>query len=66
MAGRVTQEEIDARWAFKSRMKAEGKDNEYSHSVTDILQKMREAGFADVGLVWRMFQATILMGFTPE
>jgi len=65
-AGRVTQGEIDARWSFKRRMKTEGKDTEYYHSAEDILQKMRESGFTESGLVWRMFQATILMGFKQE
>jgi ubiquinone/menaquinone biosynthesis C-methylase UbiE len=65
-AGKATQEEIDARWAFKRRMKAEGKDLEYRHAANDILQVMSDAGFTEVGIVWRMFADTILVGFTPH
>ena len=63
-AGIATQDEIDARWAFKRKMKAEGRDVEYRHSAELLLQTMSAAGFAEVGLVWRMLAATILIGFT--
>lgn len=62
-AGVATQEEIDARWEFKRRMKQEGKDVEYRHRAEDLLAAMGEAGFAEVGLVWRMFASTVLVGF---
>ena len=65
-AGQTTQAEIDARWAFKRKMKAEGKDVEYRHAAEDILGFMRAAGFEEVGLVWRMLASTILVGFVPE
>lgn len=65
-AGEATSEEIDARWAFKRQMKAEGKDVEYRHSEEAILDAMTEAGFAEVGIVWRMFADTILVGFVPR
>jgi len=61
--GRTTQEEIDARWAFKRRMKEGGRDIEYRQSVEHLLEVMFEAGFQEVGLVWRMFATTILAGF---
>jgi hypothetical protein len=60
----TTQEEIDARWELKRRMKAEGKDIEYRHHAEDLLAAMQTAGFTEVGLVWRMFAATVLVGFT--
>ncbi len=63
-SGRATQDEIDARWAFKRKMKQEGHDVEYRHSAQDILRVMAEEGFGDVGLVWRQFAATALIGFT--
>ena len=62
-AGRTTREEVDARLAFKRKMKEEGKDPEYHHSAEDHLAVMSKAGFDEVGLVWRMFAATILVGF---
>ena len=62
-AGRTTEEEVDARWAFKRRMKEEGKDIEYRHSAEQLLNFMSEVGFQEVGLVWRMFATTILVGF---
>jgi tRNA (cmo5U34)-methyltransferase len=65
-AGQATQEEIDARWAFKKNMKAAGKDVEYRHTADEILDAMGEAGFAEVGIVWQMFADTILLGFTPD
>ncbi len=65
-SGQATQEEIDARWAFKRRMKQEGHDVEYRHSAEDILRAMAEEGFGDVGLVWRQFAVTALMGFTHD
>lgn len=64
-AGEATQAEIDARWALKREMKDEGKDVEYRHTAEGILEVMRAAGFEDVGLVWRMFASTILVGFVP-
>ncbi len=64
ITGKVTQEEIDARWSFKRKMKAEGKDTEYRHRSEDILKTMEEVGFGEVGLVWRLFEDTILVGFT--
>jgi ubiquinone/menaquinone biosynthesis C-methylase UbiE len=60
-SGEVTQEEIDARWEFKRRMKEEGKDVEYSHSTEDIMAAMTAAGFEEVGLVWRWFSATVII-----
>ena len=65
-AGTVTQAEIDARWAFKQKMKQEGKDVEYRYSAEDILNSMCEAGFDEVGLVWRQFASTIVTGFVPD
>jgi trans-aconitate methyltransferase len=64
-AGQTTQAEIDARWAFKRKMKDEGKDVEYRHSAERLLEAMHEAGFDEAGLVWRMFASTILVGFLP-
>jgi ubiquinone/menaquinone biosynthesis C-methylase UbiE len=49
-AGRATQEEIDARWEFKRRMKAAGKDVEHFHSADAILDAMSTAGFEEAGL----------------
>ncbi len=65
-SGRATQEEIEARWDLKRQMKVEGKDVEYSHSAEGILSAMSDAGFDDVGLVWRVFASTILIGFVPR
>jgi SAM-dependent methyltransferase len=59
----TTQAEIDARWEFKRRMKQEGKDVEYRHRAEELLAAMREAGFGEVGLVWRMLASTVLVGF---
>ena len=36
----------------------------YRHRAEDLLTAMQTAGFAEVGLVWRMFAATVLVGFT--
>lgn len=63
-AGVTTQEEMDARWEFKRRMKAEGKEVEYRHDAGVLLAAMQAVGFAEVGMVWRMFAATALVGFT--
>ena len=63
--GNVTQEEVDARWEYKRRMKEDGNDVEYSHRAEDIMEAMRAAGFGEAGLVWRIFASTILMGFVP-
>jgi len=65
-AGRVTQAEIDARWAFKRKMKEESRDVEYRHRAEHVTKAMLEAGFDETGLVWRMFASTILAGFMPE
>jgi len=65
-AGLTTEAEIDARWAFKRKMKEEGKDVEYRHRAEDVLTAMQDAGFAEVGLVWRMFAATVLVGFAGQ
>jgi ubiquinone/menaquinone biosynthesis C-methylase UbiE len=65
-AGRTTQEEIDARWEFKRRMKEDGKDVEYSHSADAILDAISAAGFDEAGLVWRMFANTIVVGFVGQ
>jgi len=62
-AGTITQEEIDARWAFKRQMKADGKDVEHRHRAEEILEAMSGAGFAEAGLVWRQFAATLLVGW---
>jgi ubiquinone/menaquinone biosynthesis C-methylase UbiE len=62
-AGRATQEEIDARWAFKRKMKEEGRDVEHRHSAEDLLAAMSAAGFEETGLVWRQVATTIVMGF---
>jgi SAM-dependent methyltransferase len=64
--GEATQEELDARWEFKRKMKAAGKDVEFRHTAEGILTVMAEAGFAETGIVWRMFADTILIGFTSE
>jgi len=63
-AGRATRQEIDDRWALKRRMQNEGKDVGYRHSAEQICAAMKASGFNDVGLVWRMFATTILLGFT--
>jgi ubiquinone/menaquinone biosynthesis C-methylase UbiE len=62
-AGLTTQAEIDARWELKRRMKQEGQDVEYRHRAEDLLSAMYDAGFAEVGLVWRVFASTVLVGF---
>ena len=62
--GEVTQTEIDARWAFKRRMKAAGKDVEHRHTANDILSAMAESGFQETAVAWRAFGDTILLGFT--
>ncbi len=64
--GQVTEEEIDARWELRRRMTEEGKDVECRHHADDLLRLMQEAGFSEVGLVWRMFASTIVMGFVPR
>ena len=65
-AGATTQAEIDARWELKRTMKAEGKDVEYRHGAEGLLAAMQRAGFSEVGLVWRMFATTVLVGFVSE
>ncbi len=65
-AGLASQEEVDARFALKRKMKEEGKDIEYRHSAEQIIEAMQSAGFNEVGLVWRMFSTTILLAFVPE
>ena len=65
-AGRATQEEVDARWEFKRRMKEAGRDVEYWHSVQDLCRAMLEAGFAEAGLLWCMHTVAVLMGFTSQ
>ena len=50
-AGRATQEETDARLAFKKKMKAEGKDTEYRHTADTILADMSKAGFHEADLL---------------
>jgi tRNA (cmo5U34)-methyltransferase len=57
-SGCTTQTEIEERLAFKRRMKEAGRDVEYMHRVEDFLDWMRTAGFADTGVVWRMFSST--------
>jgi len=47
----------------KRKMKEEGKDVEYRHSADQFFKLMSDARFCEVGIVWRMFAATILMGF---
>lgn len=64
--GRATQEEVDARRAFKRQMEAEGKDTEYSHTGEQILSVMSDAGFVETSVPWRMLNDTILMGFTSS
>lgn len=65
-AGLTTQDEVDACWEHKRRMKTQGKDVEYRHSAEHLLATMQDAGFTEVGMVWRMFAATVLAGFMPE
>jgi len=65
-AGLATQDEVDARFALKRKMKEEGKDVEYRHSAEQIMEGMQAAAFDEVGLVWRTFASTILMGFVPR
>ncbi len=60
----ATQEEVGARGAFKRRMNAASKDIEYRHGAEHLMDAMPEAGFAEAGLVWRMFAGTILVGFS--
>lgn len=62
-AGRATQAEIDARWAFKRQMKAEGKDVEYARSVEQLLEQIGQSGFVEAGIVWQWFSDVILIGF---
>jgi hypothetical protein len=62
-AGRATQAEIDARWAFKRHMKAEGKDVEYARSVEQLLEQIGRSGFVEAGIVWQWFSDVILIGF---
>jgi len=62
-AGLATQEEVDARFAFKRTMKEEGKDVEYRHRAEGLLVAMAEAGFSEAGIVWRHFAATVLTAF---
>ena len=64
-SGIATQQEIDARMAYKRAMKAVGQDIEYEHSAENMIDAMIEAGFAEVAVVWRMFADTILLAFTP-
>ena len=64
-SGIATQQEIDARMAYKRAMKAAGQDIEYEHSAENMIDAMIEAGFAEVAVVWRMFADTILLAFTP-
>lgn len=64
--GTVTQEELDARVAFKREMKEQGKNVEFRHSAERIIETMQAAGFDEVGLVWRMFANTIIMAFVAE
>lgn len=63
--GRATPQEVDARWALKRQMKEKGLDVEYRHSAEALQLAMSLAGFAETGLVWRMFSMTILMAFLP-
>ncbi len=63
--GRATPQEVDARWALKRQMKEQGLDVEYRHSAEALQLAMSLAGFAETGLVWRMFGMTILMAFLP-
>jgi len=65
-AGRATQDDIDARWAFKRKMKEQGQDVEYRHRAEDITEAMRAAGFDEIGLVWLRFGITILMAFVAQ
>lgn len=62
-SGIATQEEVDARWEFKRRMKEAGRDVEYSHSAEDLMAALESAGFEEAGLVWRRFAATIIIAF---
>lgn len=60
-SGATTEQEIADRWAFKRRMKAEGKDVEHKHRVEDHYQCFEQAGFAEYAVVWRTFSITILV-----
>lgn len=62
-AGLATQDEVDARLAFKRKMKEDGNDVEYRHRAEDILAAMAESGFREAGVVWRHFASTILFAF---
>lgn len=64
-SGRVTREEIDARREYKRMMKASGKDVEYEHGAEDLIRTMKEAGFEEVAVVWRLFADTILLALRP-
>jgi hypothetical protein len=46
-AGDTTEEGIAERWAFKRKMKVEGKDVEYKHRVEDYYRCLEKAGFAE-------------------
>ncbi|MBT3274456.1 MAG: class I SAM-dependent methyltransferase [Spirochaetales bacterium] len=60
-AGETTEEEIAKRWAFKRKMKEEGKDTEYKHRVEEYYQYLKQAGFMEYAVVWRTFLITILV-----
>jgi SAM-dependent methyltransferase len=61
--GRTTQAEVDARWELKRQMKAAGKDVEYSHEAAALCAALREAGFAEAGIMWRMLTHAVLIAF---
>ena len=62
-AGLATQDEVDARFALKRKMKEEGRDVEYRHRAEDLLAAMVESGFREAGVVWRHFASTVLTAF---
>jgi SAM-dependent methyltransferase len=59
--GQATQAELDAREAFKRKMRDEGKDAEYRHRAEALLDSMRKAGFAEASVVWQLFSQAIII-----
>lgn len=47
-------------------MKAAGGDVEYSHDAVRLCATMREAGFAEAGIMWRMLGHACLMAFAGD
>lgn len=61
-SGEATAQELDARMEYKRKMKAAGKDVEYQHAAEDLVGEMKEAGFAETAIAWRMLADAIVLG----